>query len=150
MKIIDTTVQVSGPSGAATGHNGITGKTGLSLKNAAVTIHSNQDGLKTTLDETDVAADSSLAELGNMEIDGGTIDIVSENGDAISVYRTLYLNPITLQVTTKNAQLPQRMEVIKVSKQVRLFIFRRQPALLQRIQRRPIVHPVYRETVTIR
>lgn len=60
-------MQVSGPSGAATGHNGITGKTGLSLKNAAVTIHSNQDGLKTTLDETDVAADSSLAELGNME-----------------------------------------------------------------------------------
>lgn len=103
LKIIDTTVQVSGPSDAATGHNGITGKTGLSLKNAAVTIHSNQDGLKTTLDETDVAADSSLAELGNMEIDGGTIDIVSENGDAISVYRTLYLNPTTLQVTTKNA-----------------------------------------------
>lgn len=103
LKIIDTTVKVSGPSDAAAGHNGITGKTGLSLKNAAVTIHSNQDGLKTTLDETDVAADSSLAELGNMEIDGGTIDIVSENGDAISVYRTLYLNPITLQVTTKNA-----------------------------------------------
>ena len=50
-----------------------------------------------------MAADSSLAELGNMEIDGGTIDIVSENGDAISVYRTLYLNPTTLQVTTKNA-----------------------------------------------
>ena len=103
LKIIDTTVQVSGPSDAAAGHNGITGKTGLSLKNAAVTIHSNQDGLKTTLDATDVAADSSLAELGNMEIDGGTIDIISENGDAISVYRTLYLNPTTLQVTTKNA-----------------------------------------------
>lgn len=103
MKIIDTTVNVSGPSDASVGHNGITAKLNLAVKNADLSIHSDGDGLKTTLDETDVAADASLADQGNMELDGGSYRIISENGDGISAYRTLYLNPATLTVTTKNA-----------------------------------------------
>ncbi len=103
LKIIDSAINVSGPDNTAVGHNGITGKTGLTLKNAAVNVHSNNDGLKTTLDETDVATNSALAVLGNMEIDDGDYTVTSENGDGISAYRTLYLNPSTLTVTTKNA-----------------------------------------------
>lgn len=103
LKILNTTVKVGGPDGASTGHNGITGKLGLAVKDADLTIHSNGDGLKTTLDETDVNEDPTLSELGNMEIEGGNFNIISENGDGISVYRTLYLNPAKLTVTTKNA-----------------------------------------------
>ena len=40
---------------------------------------------------------------GNIDIDGGNYEVVSENGDGVSVYRTLYLNPAKLGVTTKNA-----------------------------------------------
>lgn len=103
LKIIDSVINVSGPDETATGHNGITGKTGLTLNNATINVHSNNDALKTTLDETDVATDFSLAEQGNIEIDGGSYTVVSENGDGISAYRTLYLNPSKLTVTTKNA-----------------------------------------------
>lgn len=103
LKILDACVTVSGADGSAAGHNGITGKTGLTIKDAVVSVHSNADGIKTTLDATDVAADSTLAELGNMEIDQADIIVISENGDGISTYRTLYLNPKTLSATTKNA-----------------------------------------------
>lgn len=103
LKILDACVTVSGADGSAVGHNGITGKTGLAIKNAVVSVHSNADGIKTTLDATDVEADSTLAELGNMEIDQADITAISENGDGISAYRTLYLNPKTLSATTKNA-----------------------------------------------
>lgn len=103
MKIVDTTINVSGPNGDATGHNGITAKWDLGTKNANLSIHSDGDALKTTLDETDVAEDSTLAEKGNMDIDGGNYEVVSENGDGVSVYRTLYLNPTKINVTTKNS-----------------------------------------------
>lgn len=103
LKILDAVINASGPDDTALGHNGISGKTGLSFKNATIYVHANNDALKTTLDADDVAADSTLADLGNMELDGGSYTIVSENGDGISAYRTLYLNPTLLNVTTKNA-----------------------------------------------
>lgn len=103
LKILDAVINASGPNDTALGHNGISGKTGLSFKNATIYVHANNDALKTTLDADDVAADSTLADLGNMELDGGSYTIVSENGDGISAYRTLYLNPTLLNVTTKNA-----------------------------------------------
>lgn len=103
MKIKDVVLNVSGPDEASTGHNGVTAKLGLGVKDAKMSIHSNGDALKTTLDEDDVKEDASLAEQGNMDIDGGEYTLVSENGDGISAYRTLYLNPKVLTVTTKNA-----------------------------------------------
>lgn len=103
MKMKDVTLNVSGKEEAAAGHNGVTAKLGLGVKDAKISIHSDGDALKTTLDDTDVAGDSTLAELGNMDLDGGEYTLVSENGDGISVYRTLYLNPKNLSVTTKNA-----------------------------------------------
>ena len=103
LKILDATILVSGPDDAACGHNGITGKLGVFVKNANLNVHSDGDCLKTTLDETDIAEDATLADLGNMELDGGTFTFVSENGDAVSATRTLYLNPVSLNATTKNA-----------------------------------------------
>lgn len=103
LKIRNTRINVSGvEDGTATGHNGITGKTELYIYQAGLTIHSDGDALKTTLDETDVADDETLADLGNMVIDGGTYQIISDNGDGISVFRTLLLNPSEMDVTTKN------------------------------------------------
>lgn len=102
LKILDTKISVSGTDDNAAGHNGISGKTGLFVKNAAIDIYSDGDGLKTTLDKSDIADDLSLAELGNMDIDGGTYKIVSNNGDAISVFRTLNLAPTEMEVVTKN------------------------------------------------
>lgn len=103
LKILDATISVNGGDNESTGNNGITGKKGLAVKDADLMIYSDGDGLKTTLDESDVKDDPTLAESGNMEIDGGAYNIISENGDGISVYRTLYLNPTELDVTTKNA-----------------------------------------------
>lgn len=103
LKIRNTRINVSGvEDGTATGHNGITGKTELYIYQAGLTIHSDGDALKTTLDETDVADDETLADLGNMVIDGGTYQIISDNGDGISAFRTLLLNPSEMDVTTKN------------------------------------------------
>ena len=103
LKIRNTRINVSGvEDGTATGHNGITGKTELYIYQADLTIHSDGDALKTTLDETDVADDETLADLGNMVIDGGTYQIISDNGDGISAFRTLLLNPSEMDVTTKN------------------------------------------------
>ena len=105
LKILNCVLNVSGPDSTAVGHNGITGKTGLTLNNATINVHSDNDALKTTLDETDIAAatGSSISELGNIEIDNGNYTVVSENGDGVSAYRTFYLNPSAMTVTTKNA-----------------------------------------------
>ena len=103
LKILDATITVSGPDDKACGHNGISGKLGVFVKDADLNVHSDGDCLKTTLDESDIAEDASLEDLGNMELDGGTYTFVSENGDAVSAARTLYLNPVSLNATTKNA-----------------------------------------------
>ncbi len=103
LKILDATIAVSGPDDTACGHNGISGKLGVFVKNANLNVHSDGDCLKTTLDESDITGDATLADLGNMELDGGTYLFVSENGDAVSATRTLYLNPVSLNATTKNA-----------------------------------------------
>lgn len=103
LKILDATIRVSGPDDTACGHNGISGKLGVFVKGANLNVHSNGDCLKTTLDESDIAGDASLADLGNMELNGGTYTFISENGDAVSATRTLYLNPVSLNATTKNA-----------------------------------------------
>lgn len=103
LKILDATINVSGSGDNSTGHNGITGKTELSISNANLNVYADGDALKTTLDEDDVAEDSTLSELGNMDINGGTYKIVSANGDAISAYRTLNLNPASLEAVTQNA-----------------------------------------------
>lgn len=103
LKIRNTRINVTGvENGVAAGHNGITGKTELYIYQADLTIHSDGDALKTTLDEADVADDETLADLGNMVIDGGTYRLISDNGDGISVFRTLLLNPSEIDVTTKN------------------------------------------------
>ncbi len=103
IRIIDTSINVSGPDDTAAGHNGIVAKWNIGIHNGNISVKSNSDGLKITLDEEDIEADSTLAEQGNMDIDGGDYNIISENGDGISVYRTLYLNPSTINVTAKNA-----------------------------------------------
>ena len=103
LKIRNTRINVNGvEDDKAAGHNGITGKTELYIYQADLTIHSDGDALKTTLDEADVADDETLADLGNMVIDGGTYRLISDNGDGISVFRTLLLNPSEIDVTTKN------------------------------------------------
>ena len=102
-KIIGTTVNVSGEGDSSTGHNGISSKLYLGLKDANVAVHSNGDGLKITLDENDITEDAALTDEGNIDIDGGAYQVVSENGDGISAYRTLYLNPQSINVVTKNA-----------------------------------------------
>lgn len=99
----DVTLNVSGKEEAASGHNGVTAKLGLGVKDAKISIHSDGDALKTTLDDTDVAGDSTLAELGNMDLDGGeyTLDFRKWRW----YFRLPYLvsNPKNLSVTTKNA-----------------------------------------------
>ena len=103
LKIRNTGINVSGvEAGSATGHNGITGKTEFYIYQADLAVHSDGDALKTTLDDEDVAGDETLADLGNMVIDGGTYRITSDNGDGISAFRTLLLNPSEINVTTKN------------------------------------------------
>lgn len=103
LKIRDAQITVSGANeNEPAGHNGITGKTELATYNATLNVYSNEDGLKTTLDEEDIAEDATLATFGNMDLEGGTYEIASANGDAISVYRTLQLNPQKMSVTTNN------------------------------------------------
>lgn len=105
LRILNAKINVGGgEDGSAAGHNGITGKTELSVSQAELKIHSDGDALKTTLDEGDLAddTDGSLASLGNMHLESGTYQIVSDNGDGISVFRTLLLNPEEMDVTTKN------------------------------------------------
>lgn len=103
MKIIGTTIEVGGLNGKSAGHNGISAKLNLAVKDADLSIHSDGDCLKTSLDKSDVEQDSTLVDKGNIEIDGGSGTFVSENGDGICAYRTLYLNPAKLTITTKNA-----------------------------------------------
>lgn len=105
LKIADAEITV-GTEDAPAGHNGITGKTALATDNANLTVYATNDALKTTLDEDDVAEDSSLAELGNMDIEGGSYVISSVDGDGISAYRTLLLNPQSMNVTTQIEETP--------------------------------------------
>jgi len=102
LKIIDATISVKGSGNKAAGHNGISGKTEVVLENANLDVYSDGDALKTTLDETDIAEDPTLVDSGNIDINGGTIKLVSANGDALSSSRTLNLNPTKLETITKN------------------------------------------------
>lgn len=102
LKILDAEITVHGGQEKGTGHNGISGKLGVFVKDAVLNISSSGDGLKTTLDESDVAQDSTLAELGNMTMEGGSYYVTSASGDAISVYRTLKLSPEHMEVITEN------------------------------------------------
>ncbi len=102
LKILNATINVSGSGDNSTGHNGITGKTEVAVSDANLNVYADGDALKTTLDETDIEKEPSWAELGNMDINGGTYKIVSANGDAISAYRTLNLSPESLEAVTKN------------------------------------------------
>lgn len=104
LKILGTTINVSGDKdGSATGRNGITGKTELSVSGANLTIHATGDALKTTLDKDDLAENPDLADQGNMDLDGGNYNITSDQGDGISSARTLRLNPAQMTVNAKNA-----------------------------------------------
>ena len=98
LKILNATVNV-GSSSAPVGHNGVTAKTDLATSNASLNVYSTGDTLKTTLDETDIASDSTLAELGNMDLTGGSFTLESKSGDCICAYRTLNLNPATMTAT---------------------------------------------------
>lgn len=108
LKIVDATICVNGAGGTGdgstpAGHNGISGKTGLFVKDAVLDVHSVGDAVKTTLDEKDVSQDATLSGLGNMTLDGGTYTLVSTDGDGVSAFRTLYLSPKEMSVTTMNA-----------------------------------------------
>lgn len=108
LKITGAHICVNGSSDAGTGntaagHNGISGKKGLFVKDAVLDIHSTGDAVKTTLDEQDIAQDTTLSGLGNMAFEGGTYTLVSTDGDGVSAYRTLYLAPEEMSVTTMNA-----------------------------------------------
>ncbi len=96
LKILNAQI-TAGTESLPLGHNGITGKTELSVKQADITVYACGDALKTTLDDDDVEEDGSLADLGNMELDRGEYDIHSTGQDAVSVYRTLFLDPETLE-----------------------------------------------------
>lgn len=104
LKLQDATIKVTtgNAEDASVGNNGISGKTGLFVKNADLTIDAAGDALKTTLDAADIEADPALAELGNMSIDGGKYQLTARNGDGISASRTLYLNPDEMTVTAQN------------------------------------------------
>lgn len=104
LKLQDATIKVTtgNAEDASVGNNGISGKTGLFVKNADLTIDAAGDALKTTLDAADIEADPALAELGNMSIDGGKYQLTARNGDGISAFRTLYLNPDEMTVTAQN------------------------------------------------
>ncbi len=104
LKLQDATIKVTtgNAEDASAGNNGISGKTGLFVKNADLTIDAAGDALKTTLDAADIEADPALAELGNMSIDGGKYQLTARNGDGVSASRTLYLNPDEMTVTAQN------------------------------------------------
>ena len=104
LKLQDATIKVTtgNAEDASAGNNGISGKTGLFVKNADLIIDAAGDALKTTLDAADIEADATLAELGNMSIDGGKYQLTARNGDGISAFRTLYLNPDEMTVTAQN------------------------------------------------
>ncbi len=114
LKIINTTVRV-GTAEQSVGHNGISGKLGLFTKDADLEVYSEDDALKNTLDADDLVIDAGLtgteletrqqevAELsllGNIELDGGTYALDSRDGDTISAFRTLLLNPESLEAVT--------------------------------------------------
>lgn len=114
LKIVNTTVHV-GTAEQSVGHNGISGKLGLFTKEAALEVYSENDAVKNTLDSDDLTIDegltgteletrqqevAALSLLGNIELDGGTYVLDSQNGDAISAFRTLSLNPASLTATT--------------------------------------------------
>lgn len=110
LKIVGTTVNVYGEDkDSPVGHNGVSGKTGVSIKDASLNIISTGDSLKTTLDDSDFEDLEegseeyvALSALGNIDIDGGNYTLVSTDGDGISAYRALRLNPATLNITTMN------------------------------------------------
>lgn len=101
LKILDTHI-CAGTENRPVGHNGISGKTELAVKNANLEINSTGDALKNTLDKADIEEDASLAKMGNMELDGGSYQILSTDGAGVVAYRTLYLNPDEMNVTTRN------------------------------------------------
>lgn len=102
LKIIDSTINVSGNNGAPTGNNGISGKYEVQLINANLNVYSNGDAVKTTLGKKDVEEDSSLAEYGNITVDGGNYKLKSSNSDGIDAFNTLNLKPDSFEVSTEN------------------------------------------------
>ena len=104
LKIQDAhiSVKTGRDTDAGAGNNGISGKTGLYLKNADIEVESAGDALKTTLDAADVAADPSLAGQGNISICGGNYNLHSHNKDGISAFGTLYLSPDQMEVAADN------------------------------------------------
>lgn len=101
LKILNATVRI-GSETEPVGHNGISGKLGVDCRKTEITVYSSGDGLKTTLDDSDVKEDSSLKDLGNISIEQGAFTLASTEGDAVSAYRTLYLNPENMNVATEN------------------------------------------------
>lgn len=107
LKILDTNIYVRGvqysdDENNAAGHNGISGRTGLYVKDASIDVCVKGDGLKTTLDESDIKEDSSLEDMGNMCVESGTYKIISTDGDGVSAYRTIYLKPDIMDIKTMN------------------------------------------------
>jgi len=95
LKILNATINI-GSSSSYVGHVGIAGKLGVYTSAPSITVYSKEDGIKTTLDETDISSDSSLSGYGNVNLDQGTYNVTSSAGDGIYAYEELYLNPTTL------------------------------------------------------
>ena len=107
LKILNAKIYVRGKEYSddeynVAGHNGITGRTGLYVKDVLFDVCSKGDGLKTTLDEADIKEDSSLESAGNMCVEGGTYKIISTDGDGVSAYRVIYLKPDVMDIKTMN------------------------------------------------
>nr|MCR5690847.1 carbohydrate-binding domain-containing protein [Eubacterium sp.] len=95
LKILNTAINI-GSSSSYVGNVGIAGKLGVYTSDPSIIVYSKGDGIKTTLDETDIAADSNLSGYGNVNLDQGTYAVTSSAGDGIYAYQELYLNPTSL------------------------------------------------------
>lgn len=107
--IENATVQV-GTAETAAGHNGITAKTELEIKDANLTVYAVKDGLKTTYDSSDVT-DSSNPYEPVLNIMGGNLVIQTKDGDGISSSYTLNKDTASEASYGKMAISPDSLQI---------------------------------------
>ncbi len=112
LKFIETSITIGNEQERA-GHTGIASKNTIYFGNSNISVYSIGDGIKTTVDATDIAEDSTLLGTGKIDIEGGNIDVNALNGDGIDCnyeitdssseatnYGEIILNPENLDVVT--------------------------------------------------
>lgn len=97
LKILDADITVGGQN-TSNGHNGISAKTGLYMRDVTLKVSAMGDAVKTTLENEEVYGDGTqgstveeLTDAGDIYLEGGEYDIYSEKGDALKAYRVLYV-----------------------------------------------------------